>query len=70
MTQAQSSALVSSRRRLWAWRIGATLALGVSASPVRSVVQGAGLAWRMGSVPKICTVGSRSDEPCSESMVQ
>ena len=27
MTQAQSSALASSRRRLWAWRIGATLAL-------------------------------------------
>ncbi len=30
--------------------IGATLALGVSASPVRSVVQGGGLAWRLGSV--------------------
>ncbi|MEY3252508.1 MAG: hypothetical protein RL227_1481 [Pseudomonadota bacterium] len=30
--------------------IGATLALGVTSSPVRSVVQGAGLAWRLGSV--------------------
>jgi CRP-like cAMP-binding protein len=30
--------------------VGATLALGVAESPVRSVVQGAGSAWRMGSV--------------------
>jgi uncharacterized membrane protein len=30
MTQAQSSALASSRRRLWAWRIGATLALATA----------------------------------------
>ena len=30
MTQAQSSALLSSRRRLWAWRIGATLALAAA----------------------------------------
>jgi CRP-like cAMP-binding protein len=29
--------------------IGASLALGVSAAPVRSVVQGAGTAWRLGS---------------------
>ncbi len=30
--------------------VGATLALGVTAAPVRSVVQGAGSAWRIGSV--------------------
>jgi uncharacterized membrane protein len=30
MTQAQSTALLSSRRRLWAWRIGATLALAAA----------------------------------------
>jgi uncharacterized membrane protein len=30
MTQAQSSALASSRRRLWVWRIGATLALATA----------------------------------------
>jgi CRP-like cAMP-binding protein len=30
--------------------VGAQLALGVSASPVRAVVQGAGAAWRLGSV--------------------
>ncbi len=30
MTQAQSSALLSSRRRLWAWRIGATLILAAA----------------------------------------
>ncbi len=30
--------------------VGATLALGVAAAPVRSIVQGAGSAWRMGSV--------------------
>jgi uncharacterized membrane protein len=30
MTQAQASALASSRRRLWAWRIGATLALATA----------------------------------------
>lgn len=30
--------------------LGATLALGVAPSPVRSVVQGAGSAWRLGSV--------------------
>jgi uncharacterized membrane protein len=30
MTQAQSTALASSRRRLWAWRIGATLALAAA----------------------------------------
>ncbi len=30
MTQAQSSALLSSRRRLWAWRIGATLTLAAA----------------------------------------
>lgn len=30
--------------------IGATLALGVAAAPVRSVVHGAGTAWRLGSL--------------------
>jgi uncharacterized membrane protein len=30
MTQVQTSALASSRRRLWAWRIGATLTLAVA----------------------------------------
>lgn len=30
--------------------VGASLALGVSTAPVRSVVQGAGSAWRLGSV--------------------